>query len=51
MVPDVHVSVVQRRQHPWLGGVDVDAFDAVRAGSQLPLDVEPQRLETTARRG
>ena len=43
VVPDVHLPVVQRRQHPWLRRVHIHALYTVRARAQLPLDVQPHR--------
>ena len=41
VAPDVHVPAVQRRQHPRLRRVEVDALDALAAREELPLHVEP----------
>ena len=40
----MHVAVVQTRQHPRFGRVEVNRLDTVRPRGQLALDVEAQRL-------
>lgn len=37
MIVDVHGTVVETCEQPWLRGVEVDALDAVGATEQLPL--------------
>lgn len=37
VVVDVHGAVVQTGQKPWFGRMEVDAFDAVGAGEEFPL--------------
>ena len=41
------VPVVERREHPWLGGVEVGALDSVRPGRQPALDIQAERLQET----
>lgn len=43
-------TVVKHCQHPWLGRVDVNRFDAVTARAQLPLDIKPEWLFTRGKR-
>lgn len=45
MVPDAYAAVVETGQHPWLGGMEIHAFDAVRPSGELALDVQPERLQ------
>ncbi len=45
IVPQVDVPVVERGEHPRVRGVQVDALDAVRAGRQPALQVEPEGLK------
>ena len=40
VVPNVHMAIVQRYQGPWLGRVQIDAFDAVRTRQEFPFDVQ-----------
>lgn len=44
VVPDEDMAVVESAEHPGLGGVDVDALDAIRPRGQELLDLQPKRL-------
>lgn len=39
VVVDEDMAVVHRRENPWLGGMDVDALDALRSLAELLLNI------------
>jgi hypothetical protein len=38
VVINVHGAIIETSQEPWLGGMEVDAFDSLGPAEQLPLD-------------
>ena len=48
MIVDVCVAIVESDEEPWLDGVNVDTFDAIRSNGEFALHIKTQRLEQRA---
>lgn len=39
VIPDVDMALIEGTEHPWLRGMEIDAFDSVGPCGQLAFDV------------
>lgn len=44
VIPNVHAAIVKGEHDPWLGGMQIRTFHSVGSRSELPLDIQSERL-------